>query len=116
MKYNEDQLKLGEISRRMTSLLSSMESLQRSLTKPELMSAPSVELRSLVAATLAYLSLTTAAQHVWQFEADRLHWIRGSTSLLSLRQHWLTACENLESWAESNDNLAWDCGCDDDVT
>lgn len=113
---NEEQLTVKEMKRRLTSLLSSAESLQSYLLKLCKMSGPSPDLLSGVVATSAYLSLMTAGAHVLQSEMDRLYWTNVSTRLQSLMEHWRTAYENLENWTDltpQQSELFEECDCNE---
>jgi hypothetical protein len=96
MSPNEIQ-RTREILRRMTSLRSSAESLKIFLSNLQPTSELSPELRSLVAATSAFLSLTTAAVYALQYDAEASQSTGDSTMLESWSQHWRTALENFES-------------------
>ncbi len=114
--YNEDQRNVKAIQHRTISLTSSVESLTRSLRLLSATSELSPDLQSLVAATSALASLTTAGLAVLQYEADRLFWTSGSARLQNLREHWLTAYENLSELVEQlpiNNPPDDDCPCDD---
>ncbi len=112
--YNEQQLTVKEIQRRMISLQSSVENFQSYLNKLYATSELSPDFASGVEATSAFLSLMTAALYVSQSEMSALYWTNVSTNLPSLKVHWLTAFESLSEW--QMDNAPWqrhdDCeGC-----
>jgi len=50
-----------------------------------------------VAAISDLASLTTAEVYALQYATERSIWTSDTTDLISLRQHWRTALENLES-------------------
>jgi len=113
---NEEQLTLKEISRRMTSLVSSLESLRKYLSRQYAISEPSPGLQSAMAATLELASLMMAGLAVSQSEMDRLYWTRDSAPLQSLKEHWRIASESLSEWAELSLPLFLadqDCDCPD---
>jgi len=113
---NEDQLKLKQIQRRMTSLTSSMESFQTFLLSLPKTSEPSPGLLCAAAATSDLVSLMMAAAAVSQSEMDRLYWTNDLARLRNLKGLWHTACENLSDALDAafvTDLSDDDCECDD---
>jgi len=113
---NEDQLKLKQIQRRMTSLMSSMESFQSYLKSLSKTSEPSPALLSVAAATSDLVSLMTAALAVSQSETDRLYWTNDLARLQNLKGLWRTASVSLNDAVDAALALELsgdDCECDD---
>lgn len=87
---------LRRVRHRMTSLMSSGETLTKYLHNLETTSELSPRLQSLVAATSELVSLMTAGLAVLQFDTERSLWTEDFTPLENWRAHWHTAYRSFE--------------------